>query len=69
MLRTSEDMLLSQSMPRVPYVYLLMPTGWDWLVIPIIEYVYIHFERAYIKGRGVKKDFCPTCAASLQDHR
>ena len=59
MLRASEDMLLSQSMPRVPYVYLWMPSGCNWLFMPIIEYVHIHFGRAYFKAMGVKKDCVP----------
>ena len=59
MLRTSEGMLLIQSMPRVPYVYLQMPIGWNWLVMPIIVYVCIHLGRGFFKARGVKKDFIP----------
>ena len=56
MLRTSEYMLWIQSLPRLPYVYLWMPIGWNWLVMPIIVYVHIHLGRAYFKARGVKKD-------------
>ena len=43
-------------MPRVPYIYLQMPIGWNWLVMPIIVYVHIHLWRGYFKARGVKKD-------------
>ena len=40
----------------MPYVYLQMPIGWNWLVMPIIVYVHIHLGRGYFKVRGVKKD-------------
>ena len=43
-------------MCRVPYVYLQMPTVWNWLVMPIIVYVHIHLGRAYFKARGVKNE-------------
>ena len=46
-------------MPRVPYVYLWMPNGWSWLVLPINVYVLIHLGIGYFKARGVKKDSIP----------
>ena len=46
-------------MPRVPCVYLWMPIGWSWLVMPIIVYVHIHLGIGYFKARGVKKDSIP----------
>ena len=59
MLRASECMLWIQNMPRVPYVYLQMPIGWNWLVMPIIACVCIHLGRAYFKASSVKKDPVP----------
>ena len=46
-------------MPRVPYVYLQMPIGWNLLLMPIIVYVHICLGRAYFKARGVEKDSVP----------
>ena len=57
MLRNSEHMLWIQSMLRVPYVYWQMPIGSNWLVIPIIVYVHMHW--GLFKVRGVKKDSIP----------
>ena len=46
-------------MPRVLYVYLQMPIGWNWLLMPIIVYVHIHLGMGYFKARGFKKDSIP----------
>ena len=43
-------------MPRVPYIYVQMPTGWSWLVMPIIVYVHIHLGIGYFKARDVKNN-------------
>ena len=56
MLGLSECMLWIQSMPRVSYVYLKMPTGWIGLGMTIIVYMHRPLGRAYIKTRGVKKN-------------
>ena len=57
--RRSKHMLWIQSMPRIPYGYLQMPIGWNWLGMPTIVGVLIPIGRVYFKARGVKKDSVP----------
>ena len=52
-------MLLIQSMPRMPYVYLWLPIGRNGFGMPTIMYVCIPIGRDYFKARGVKKDSVP----------
>ena len=59
MLRSSEHMFWIKTMPRIPYGYLWMPIGWNWLGMPTIIYVHIPLGRVYFKARGVRKDSVP----------
>ena len=47
MLRWPEYMLWIQSMPRIPYVYLQMAIGWNWLGMPTIMCVHTHWESLF----------------------
>ena len=54
-----KHMLWIQSMPRMPYVCLQMPIGWNGLGMLTIMCVHIPIGRVYFKPRGVKKDSVP----------
>ena len=43
----------------MPYGYLWMPIGLNWLGMPTILFVHIPFGRVYFKAKGVKKDSVP----------
>ena len=68
MLELSDNMLWIQSMPRVPYVYLWMPTGWIGLGMTISVYVHMPLGRAYFKSRSVKKNTLVLNGGSTQEN-